>query len=322
MKKLELTALDGSVFHIPLEPIIASATKSACSVMFAQDAERARAYTERSFADDPALLIEWARNDMNWTDVRDHAVRVSEADPIDMEDSWANGKMAVIGEDDPAPLASPLERAFGIQAREFTIGAPVVSLDTAKGGDMTGFAWISASSIDPSICFAPREAAAPVVTVRPNGEVEIATDATLTDAALAFWDGVEKMGIQRERERIGEAFVKIRANGTVELVKGVTGNDEAEALWKSVVGFGEAGQAGSALAADAAEVIAARLSDTELVDVYNRMDGHALAAKHQPESLGDAILAHFAREAIRAAVTRSLADRGHGRTFVVLEAQQ
>jgi hypothetical protein len=105
-KVLALTALDGSVFHIPLEPIIASAAAYYADRMFAGSKERGHAYAVEEFKEQPERLIEWAQNDMNWADVKAHAVRVKLADPIDMADSWVNGRMEVI-EVEPAPSAQP-----------------------------------------------------------------------------------------------------------------------------------------------------------------------------------------------------------------------
>lgn len=91
-KVLELKALDGSTWHIPVDIVIAS--------------YRAY-YTDDTDGPDDEQIADWAQNNMNWTDVRARARQVSDADEANMEDSWANGDMEVIEVDEPAPAAQP-----------------------------------------------------------------------------------------------------------------------------------------------------------------------------------------------------------------------
>jgi hypothetical protein len=88
MKILEFEALDGSKWHIPAS-VVAESYKGHYLNEPESDAE----------------LVEWARGDMNWTDVRAHAVMVEQPDPLDMEDSWANGKMRVLAGQDRTEAA-------------------------------------------------------------------------------------------------------------------------------------------------------------------------------------------------------------------------
>jgi hypothetical protein len=79
MKVLQLTALDGSKWNIPAT-VIADSYKAH----YGPDEEP-----------DDGDLIEWAGNDMNWSDVRDHAVQVKGADALDMQDSWNEGDFEI-----------------------------------------------------------------------------------------------------------------------------------------------------------------------------------------------------------------------------------
>jgi len=88
MRYLELEALDGSTWAIPI-----------LAVAMSYQAH----YGEE--ADDDAL-VDWARNDMNWADVKDHAVMTGKPDSLDMEDSWANGKLRIV-EGKVQPVIAP-----------------------------------------------------------------------------------------------------------------------------------------------------------------------------------------------------------------------
>jgi hypothetical protein len=49
---------------------------------------------ERSFAmKDEEELIDWAHNNLNWSDVKEHARKVDDLGGIDWEEHWANGRM-------------------------------------------------------------------------------------------------------------------------------------------------------------------------------------------------------------------------------------
>jgi hypothetical protein len=79
MKVLQLTALDGSKWNIPAT-VIAESFR--------------RHYGENEEPDDGDLK-EWAGNEMNWSDVSEHAVQVKGADKVDMQDSWNEGDFEI-----------------------------------------------------------------------------------------------------------------------------------------------------------------------------------------------------------------------------------
>jgi Zn finger protein HypA/HybF involved in hydrogenase expression len=90
MKALQLTALDGSKWNIPAT-VIADSYKAH----YGPDEEP-----------DDGDLIEWAGNDMNWSDVREHAVQVKGADACDMQDSWLEGDFEIADAPDMAAQAA------------------------------------------------------------------------------------------------------------------------------------------------------------------------------------------------------------------------
>ncbi len=45
---------------------------------------------------DNGELAEWSANDMDWDDVKEHAVRVIDTLPPDYQDGWVNGEKEVI----------------------------------------------------------------------------------------------------------------------------------------------------------------------------------------------------------------------------------
>ena len=54
--------------------------------------------TRELFESDDYEIEDWAKNNMNWSDVREHAQMVEEGD-IDYEEGWANGEVEIDPED-------------------------------------------------------------------------------------------------------------------------------------------------------------------------------------------------------------------------------
>jgi hypothetical protein len=113
-KVIALTALDGSKWHIPAKVVEGSYNAY---------------YKGKRVADDDDL-IDWAQNNMNWSDVKAHAVQVQEADENNMEDSWVNGEMEAIDAPPPEPSEPPAPRAPAV-AQAFPIARkmPTNALD-------------------------------------------------------------------------------------------------------------------------------------------------------------------------------------------------
>jgi hypothetical protein len=107
-KVLVLTALDGSKWHLPAAIVLAD--------------------IRANYPNDPGHdsdLLDWAKNNMNWSDVKAQAVKVKEADALDMDDSWANGQMEVIEAEQPA---TPVVPAAVVQAAQIARKMPTRAL--------------------------------------------------------------------------------------------------------------------------------------------------------------------------------------------------
>lgn len=188
MKVLVLTALDGSKWNVPVAVV-----EKSFYAHYGED--------EGYPGDDE--ITDWAQNNMNWADVKSHATKVKGADPLNMDDSWANGDMEVIDLAPPRPAA----------------GFP---------------AMLAASpTFTPSIVFNGPENKA-LVTVKPTGEVEIAEGVTLTEAARTFWAGVEKIGVNRARQHNPD-YVAGKLSAT-ELIGAYNTMDGAAIIAKVEVG--------------------------------------------------------------------------------------
>lgn len=89
--KLRVTMPDGSQWDVPVQ-IIADHRDEH----YKDDAEDTiRFIRERSL--DAFDIKDWAANNMNWSDVKDHAVKVKDAPECDYEDGWCNGSHRIVG---------------------------------------------------------------------------------------------------------------------------------------------------------------------------------------------------------------------------------
>jgi len=99
MKFLRVTMPDGSKWDVRAD-IIASnrATHYALRAGSRGSAEYGVAY-DREYDytwNEGDEMMDWARNNMDWSDVEMHAKRVGVADDIDFNEGWANGAMTVV----------------------------------------------------------------------------------------------------------------------------------------------------------------------------------------------------------------------------------
>lgn len=90
-RELRVTMPDNSVWGIPVAVILADGRKHG---IFRDETPR----------DDE--LVDWARNNMNWSDVEPHAILRKSGDEPDYDDGWANGMVEFV--DQPDPYAAPL----------------------------------------------------------------------------------------------------------------------------------------------------------------------------------------------------------------------
>jgi hypothetical protein len=119
MKVIELTALDGSKWHIPAALVAASYS----------------AYYKGDAPDD-SELTDWAQNNMNWSEVKTHSVQVEAPDENNMEDSWANGEMEVVERETPLFELEP-PRATEASNEEVTVSAEHIRIEVGSGRPFT-----------------------------------------------------------------------------------------------------------------------------------------------------------------------------------------
>ncbi|WP_042694334.1 hypothetical protein [Azospirillum sp. B506] len=98
-KALRITMPDGSRWDVPLE-IIARSRAAHYADEFGDDAERSLAEdTAPLFDQDPDEAIEWASNNMNWSDVAAHAARSVPPRPLtdrDKQTGWMTGDKEIV----------------------------------------------------------------------------------------------------------------------------------------------------------------------------------------------------------------------------------
>ncbi len=93
-KSLFVTMPDESVWAVPVE-IIARNRAAYYAHKVGGDVERSLTEdTMPLFDSDPFEVEDWAANNMNWSDVVEHAVMVEKGE-TDFEDGWANGEKEV-----------------------------------------------------------------------------------------------------------------------------------------------------------------------------------------------------------------------------------
>lgn len=86
--KLVTTMPDGSRWAVPLE-MIADNRHAA----YTDDSlEATLHYLDRH----PDEAIDWARNNMNWEDVKRHATQIDGPARVDFQDGWVNGYHEII----------------------------------------------------------------------------------------------------------------------------------------------------------------------------------------------------------------------------------
>lgn len=85
MSTLRVTMPDGSIWSIP-------------TAVINEDRNGYYRTREADYEDEEAEeydLIDWARNNMNWSDVAESASMIEEPAPCDFDEGWANGDMEV-----------------------------------------------------------------------------------------------------------------------------------------------------------------------------------------------------------------------------------
>jgi hypothetical protein len=91
MKSQMITTMpDGSKWAVPVS-VIAESRADHYKSEFEGDLQRSlKEDTEPLFTEDEYEIQDWAANNMNWSDVAEHATQVSPP-MIDFNEGWANG---------------------------------------------------------------------------------------------------------------------------------------------------------------------------------------------------------------------------------------
>lgn len=99
MKKYLLVEMpDLSVWRVPVQVIADSMTD--CYVeQCGEDREKAKAETEQLFTENEYEIEDWAANNMDWDEVKAHAVQVK-AGEVDYQEGWINGNKCVTDDEE------------------------------------------------------------------------------------------------------------------------------------------------------------------------------------------------------------------------------
>lgn len=96
MKYLRVTMPDGSKWDVPLSVVVEDVVSH-----YANRNGDPRGNIETIYDDmDNSDFIDWARNNMNWSDVEGHAAKSSDAELPDFQEGWCNGDHEIIHDKD------------------------------------------------------------------------------------------------------------------------------------------------------------------------------------------------------------------------------
>jgi hypothetical protein len=97
-KYLRVTMPDGSQWDIPAEIVADDRAKYYAKIDTDTTYKEEYEYT----LSDDSEIFDWAANNMNWDDVKDHAVKVSEyhMTAADFQEGWVNGEKEIIEKGD------------------------------------------------------------------------------------------------------------------------------------------------------------------------------------------------------------------------------
>ena len=95
-QRMIVTMPDGSRWGVPVA-IIARDRATHYASEFGGDVERSLAEDSVPlFEESEFEIIDWAANNMNWSDVAPHAVRMAESEPADYQEGWVNGDKQLV----------------------------------------------------------------------------------------------------------------------------------------------------------------------------------------------------------------------------------
>ena len=89
---------DGSVFMIKAEEIALNRALYYSDKHVGPRGEKEKILAEemKMALEDDAEMIDWAKNNMNWDDVKQYANQLKAPDAVDYQDGWVNGEMEVV----------------------------------------------------------------------------------------------------------------------------------------------------------------------------------------------------------------------------------
>lgn len=90
---------DGSEWEVPIMVLIKDRAKAYANFDFDGDLDAAIRGTIEEIDADDYIIIDWARNNMNWDDVKEHAVKVESEEEVDYQEGWVNGGSYIITKD-------------------------------------------------------------------------------------------------------------------------------------------------------------------------------------------------------------------------------
>ena len=105
MQVIRITMPDGAKYDVPTEIIARNRAKYYADKEFDGDIERSLAEdTLPLFQSDDYEIHDWAANNMNWSDVKDHATLASlpEDSEASHQEGWINGEYEIIEKPDDA----------------------------------------------------------------------------------------------------------------------------------------------------------------------------------------------------------------------------
>jgi hypothetical protein len=95
-KGLKITMPDGSNWIVPIQIIADHRAKYYAEHDGISFDESLNNDTIPLFEDDTYNIHDWAANNMNWKDVKDHAVKCKDDKEVDFEDGWMNGEYELV----------------------------------------------------------------------------------------------------------------------------------------------------------------------------------------------------------------------------------
>jgi hypothetical protein len=225
MRVIELEALDGSKWYIP-----------AAIVQASWAAHYGETFAENEELDEDELL-DWAKGDMNWSDVREHARQVKEADPCDMQESWTEGDMAVIDVDMPPscdPVGAPATTPLGEDGPLLAVPVDMAEAERLVGVTRQAIENAAIGRYWPQACVAMRDH---VHQGRVTAEETVMADGATVSLALTG----SNVGVTAAPTLTGYVCfggVTVRPDGTVQIAPGADLDEATRAFWAGVEKMG------------------------------------------------------------------------------------